>query len=200
VSAGEVENPFCTARVRPGAIPFAFPTGQTAAALVARLGAQGWRGQIIGPHGSGKSTLVASLILELARHGRRPFLVELHDGQRRLPVDLRRVPGLDSTAVVIVDGYEQLAFLPRLRLRWFCRRQGLGLLVTSHTSVGLPELYATSTTAGQACELAAHLLGPEAALIRPEEVAERFARHEGDLREVLFDLYDLYEQRRRGGQ
>ena len=30
-----------------------------------------------------------------------------------------------------------------------------------------------------------------------EDVAGRFSRHGGDLRELLFELYDLYEQRRR---
>ena len=31
------ENPFCTRRVRPGAIPFLFPPDQTAEALIERL-------------------------------------------------------------------------------------------------------------------------------------------------------------------
>ena len=30
------------------------------------------------------------------------------------------------------------------------------------------------------------------------QFAERFPRHGGNLRELLFELYDLYEQRQRG--
>ena len=33
--------------------------------------------------------------------------------------------------------------------------------------------------------------------VTDEDVAERFARHGGNVREMLFDLYDLYETRRR---
>jgi len=29
-------------------------------------------------------------------------------------------------------------------------------------------------------------------------IAELFARHGGNIRELLFDLYDLFEQRRKG--
>ena len=32
--------------------------------------------------------------------------------------------------------------------------------------------------------------------ISPQEIANRFARHEGNLRELLFELYDLFEQSR----
>jgi hypothetical protein len=32
--------------------------------------------------------------------------------------------------------------------------------------------------------------------IDSEEIAQRFERHRGDLRELLFELYDVYEERR----
>ena len=51
-------------------------------------GENGWWGEILGPHGAGKSALLATLIPAVERAGRRPVLVELHDGQRRLPLDL----------------------------------------------------------------------------------------------------------------
>jgi hypothetical protein len=35
-------------------------------------------------------------------------------------------------------------------------------------------------------------------VIRDHDIAASFARHCGNVREVLFDLYDLYERRRTG--
>ncbi len=55
------DNPFCTRWVRPGAIPFLFPPGENAEELADRLRQAGWWGEITGPHGSGKSALLAAL-------------------------------------------------------------------------------------------------------------------------------------------
>ena len=56
------DNPFSTRYTRPGAIPFRFPPGTSADGLVEQLRRQQWRGAIVGPHGSGKSSLVAALV------------------------------------------------------------------------------------------------------------------------------------------
>ena len=63
-------NPFSTRYIRPGAIVYQFAEGDSAAAMIDRLTACGGRAQIIGPHGSGKSTLVATLIESLRQSGR----------------------------------------------------------------------------------------------------------------------------------
>ncbi len=190
------ENPFSSRHVRPGATPFFFLPGQSAAGLIDLLRARGWRGEIVGPHGSGKSSLVASLLPAIRDAGRQPLLIELHDGQRRLPVDLRREAALHDGLVVIVDGYEQLSFWSRVQLKRFCRRRGLGLLVTSHEPVGLPPLFRTNPTPALARQIVEFLLEGRPPLIDSEEIAQRFERHRGDLRELLFELYDVYEERR----
>ncbi len=190
------DNPFSTCRTRPGALPFQLPPGLSPEHLVERLRDNGWRGQIAGPHGSGKSALVASLIPAVERAGRQVLLIELHDAERRLPVDLRQVPALGPASLVIVDGCEQLARWNRFRLKRVCRRLGCGLLATCHRSLGLPELFRTSPSPEIACRIVERLLGDEQGLIAPEEVRQRFAVRQGDLRELLFDLYDVYEERR----
>jgi hypothetical protein len=177
-------------------MPFVFPPGQTAERLVDRLRQCGWRAEIVGGHGSGKSALLASLIPAIERAGPQTALVALHDGQRRLPLNLSGDPRLHPPAVLIVDGYEQLGWWSRLALKRFCRRHNVGLLVTSHESVGFPDLYHTVPTLGLAEQIVGELMGGQKPPLSPAELADCFLRRRGDLREMLFDLYDLYEQQR----
>jgi ABC-type cobalamin/Fe3+-siderophores transport system ATPase subunit len=214
MNADGVENPFCTRRIRPGAMPFLFSGDASAETLVARLRANNWRGQIVGPHGSGKSALLAALIPAVERAGQQVLSLELHDGQRALPHDFWRGPQLASCTLLIVDGYEQLGRWACFRLRRFCRRPRLcragfqpdqdeletrptGLLVTAHAPVGLPELCRTAADLDLACRLVSQLQRDHQMLVTAQDVVERFPRHGGNLRELLFDLYDLYERRQR---
>ena len=190
-------NPFSTRYVRPGAVPFLFPPGLSAAALADRLRGSGWRGQIVGPHGSGKSALLAALVPAIEAAGRGVCPIELHDGQRRLPPGFPPQGNPPEPAVVIVDGYEQLSRFSRFRLRRVCARLGLGLLVTTHRPVRLPELFRTRPDLALAQRIVDRLLAQDRSLVTPEEVADRFSARQGDLREMLFDLYDVYERRRR---
>jgi hypothetical protein len=189
-------NPFSTRAVRPGAIPFVFAAGESAGWLVDRLRTSGWWGQIVGSHGSGKSTLLASLIPALEAAGRGVHLVTLHDGQRRLPTGLDALERGNPSLQLVIDGYEQLSRWSRWKIKRFCRRQKCGLLVTSHADVGLPELFVVQPRLETARRIAEHLLPPGSQSIGPDDVARSFERHGGDLRETLFDLYDLYEARR----
>ena len=137
-------NPFATRWVRPGALPFQFPPDQSADTLVARLRTHGWRGQIVGPHGSGKSTLLHTLRPELARAGREVVTYSLAGGQRRLNVSSAQRREWMAATLVVIDGFEQLNCWNRLRWRWQCRRAGAGLLVTTHSDVGLPTIAETT--------------------------------------------------------
>jgi hypothetical protein len=189
-------NPFSTCRTRPGALPFLFRAGEDAETLIVRLRGNGWRGQIIGPHGTGKSALLAALVPASERAGQRTLWITLHDGQRRLPPEARRQLQLSAPTLLVVDGYEQLGRWSRFRLSRLCRRRGLGLLVTAHKSAGLPELYRTAADAESLARIVAQLLAGEPCPWNSSDLAERLACHGGNLRETLFELYDLYEQRR----
>ena len=198
-SGQESENPFSTSRVRPGALGFHLRPGETVEKLVERLRQCHWRGKIVGPHGSGKSTLLAALRPALEQSGRKLILVSCQGGQRPAPAAFyRRVERAGATALVVIDGYEQLGRWDGLRLNWFCHRRQAGLLVTTHAWVGLPTLYVTKPDFPLACRLVAQLLGPQQALIAGEEIRQAFHNHAGDLREMFMELYDLYEQRRVG--
>jgi len=190
------ENPFCTRRISPGAIPYIFPSGESAESLADRLRQAGWWGQITGPHGSGKSTLLAALTPAIQQAGQQTILMTLHDRERRLPLRLQSDVRFRPPAVLMVDGYEQLSHWSRLMLKRTCRRQGVGLLVTTHTSVGLPDIFRTVVTSDLAGQIVHLLLGDREPPFTPEEVSRCLSRHRGDLREALFELYDLFEKRR----
>jgi hypothetical protein len=191
-------NPFATRAIRPGAMEYIFAEGQSLPQLMARFEANGWRGQIIGPHGSGKSTLLASFLAAHAAAGRNVIEFALHDGQRRLPVRLSTLNDVDANTVIAVDGYEQLARWNRFLLKRFCRTQRCGLVVTAHESVGLPDLCSTATSVEMALQLVGRLLPPDSEIVTRADIERSFAAHRGNLRDVFFELYDLYEQRRQG--
>ena len=195
-------NPFSSRDVRPGAIPFCFASETEPEALLDKLAAGGWWGEIVGPHGSGKSTLIQTLIPGLQERGRKVVFFLLQRGQRSL--SLGRGPNTaegkrsdwDEQTQVIVDGYEQLSLWSAWRLRRTCQRFGAGLLVTSHRSVGLPPLRNTATSVNLANQLVDLLARSGPTHVTPADVTASFTRQKGNLREVFFELYDLYEQRR----
>ena len=194
----DLTNPFCAARLRPGTIDFVFEKGKSLPQLVDSLEAHGWHGQIIGRHGTGKSTLLAALAPVIEARGRLVKSITLVAGQRQLPRDfitsLRLTAGL---GVAAVDGVEQLHFWNRWLLRGFCRRHGAGLVVASHRSAHLPALYETALDEARAWRVVQRLQDGFPPRIEFGDLTARLAQHQGNLREALFDLYDLYESRSR---
>jgi ABC-type hemin transport system ATPase subunit len=184
-------NPFSTRFTRPGAIPFQFQDGESAALLVDRLREKNWCGQIVGPHGSGKSTLLATLTPALEAGGRRVISITLHQGEHRLPAIDRE--GLTTATQLVIDGYEQLSWWSRWCVKSLCRRHRCGLLVTTHADVGLPVIYRTEPSREVAQSVVAQLLGGERRLITPSAIAAAYEAAGGNMRETLFRLYDVYQ-------
>jgi hypothetical protein len=215
-----LRNPFASRFVRPGAIPFQFPFGIDATSLLIRLDQFNWRASIIGPHGSGKSTLLAELTRELLAAGRAVHATALHDRQRRLPREffdrIRSTcdPSADNPkAIAIVDGYEQLSYWSRRQLNRRCRVYKAGLLITAHAPTTLPILFRTSTSLDLAMAIIDRLLLPSRLeregpacrelvesgvrdIVGESEIRQAWIAHRGNLREMLFELYDLFERRR----
>ncbi len=188
------ENPFSTRNVRPGAVPFVFPEGTDGESLLQQFARYEWRAAIVGPHGTGKSTLLATLIPVLERSGKGVIHFELHDGQRRLPAT-PALPVEAADRIIVIDGYEQLSWWNRKLLEWRCRQKGWGLLVTSHVEERLPTLFHTSVDVPLAQRIVRGVLPSGDTIIREADVREALANNAGNLREALFALYDLYELR-----
>lgn len=158
------------------------------AALLARLAAQRWRGAIVGPHGSGKTTLLEDLGARLAEDGWRVHWI-------RLSADVRAVPAgffclvartLGPRDALLVDGVEQLGVAAWWALSLRVRRVG-ALIATTHREGRLPTVHRCATSA----ELLAWLVAALGETITPTEAAVLHARHRGNLREALRELYDV---------
>ncbi len=193
---GQVDNPFSARFVRPGVIPYIFPPGCSLESVHEVFLANQRLGAVIGPHGAGKSAFITAFTSWMEKNGQPCLALELHDGQRTLgQATWRQLEALQDT-VVTVDGYEQLSAWSRYQLRRLCRRRHLGLIVTAHSDIEIPLLFAPEPNEDLAWQIVEYLLARGEPLITRDDVRASFARHQGNLREMLFDLYDLYEVRR----
>jgi energy-coupling factor transporter ATP-binding protein EcfA2 len=190
-------NPFATCWTNPGAIPFHFSHDESRKKLIAKLAAQQWRGAVLGPHGSGKSTLLAALKPALCGEGRTVHAIALHDGQRQLPRSFLKAWESTPNSIAIIDGYEQLACPARFSIWRRSRAAEFGLLITSHAQVRIPTLIQLAPTRELIEKLVTELCAKVSATITREDIAASHACHGSNVREILFDLYDLFESRRR---
>lgn len=181
------DNPFRSRRVEAVRCQLA---GTTWEELLGRLKELRFRAAIVGPHGHGKTTLLEELASRLAAQGFRIRSAALHDGQRRLAAEQRKalLRRLTPRDLLLLDGAEQLSGLAWLHLRWRSRRAG-GLVVTSHEPGLLPTLYECRTTPELLAGIVRDLLGGEEVEVQGEEL---FARHGGNVREALMELYDVH--------
>lgn len=192
-----LNNPFAVRHVAPGTIPYFFSNADELRQLVKRADSASWTGQIVGPHGSGKTTLVRHLSGELKeRFDTVEFLIvrsirEVQVCQRMEGTSYQAsrtlaVNGNEKTLYVI-DGVERLSWLQRKLLVADCRRKQIGLLVTAHRRLlGLPVFYETSFDKTRFGKILHHL-GTEQYEGHYDRLKEEFG---DNCREMLFELYD----------
>jgi energy-coupling factor transporter ATP-binding protein EcfA2 len=194
MSPGAPHNPFSTGHHRAGVMAYRFEEGGSAAALFDRFLAGGAEGALIGPEGTGKSTLLAALAREAERRTLRvQRLTVEHDGSH---------PALAAPAagehLLCLDEADRLSWWRLHALRRRCRHEGIGLLVTAHRPLALPTLRRTSVSPALAVALAAQVLAQSPALpllVRAEEAGDLLRAQGGDLRRVFLALYDRFEER-----
>jgi hypothetical protein len=151
--------------------------------LIARLEQLGWRGEIIGPCGSGKTTMLEDLAARLEERGWRARLMRFNTDDHRL----RPLPRIDRSEIILCDGAEQLNAFD-----WYClrraSRRASGLVITAHDRGRLPLLHRCETSPELLWALATSLDGGRAL----SACAELHARHDGNLRAALRELYDRW--------
>jgi hypothetical protein len=102
--------------------------------------------------------------------------------------------------LVIVDGYEQLCWFERWRLKRRCRRAGVGLVVTCHDQTAIPTLIRLAPDLPLIARLLANLAARVSTPVTNADAAASLARHGSNVREVFFDLYDRHERLRRAAR
>ena len=198
-------NPFSTRYIQPGAISYECFDGGSVTRLADRiLKLPSKRGSIIGPHGSGKSTLVASLVSEI-----RTIRPESQIHQLRFSTDrsasqsLRMsLPEWTPGAIAILDGYEQLKLWSRVSVEWTARNRSICILATAHQPIrGFETIWETSVNESSSHWVVEKLLqqsgAPEAVreLLQSEAWARSREKNGQNLRESLFDMYDWWHQK-----
>ena len=196
-------NPFSTRYTKPGAIAFRFDdscdSSNASAREIARLldcifatDPKCW--QIVGPHGSGKSTLVNMLLAAFPTSVNFEHFV-LRDGQRVLP----GTPTRDNQLIAI-DGYEQLGWLARQSLKRHVKRSRQRLLVTAHRDVGFETLFKTHVSRETVRNIVQELLHGQPTssriqqVIADEVIDGLLLKHGQNVREMLFELYDVWSK------
>jgi len=190
-------NPFATRFTKPGMLPPLGPRGEPidTRRLLDRL-APGRVVAIVGPHGHGKSTLLAALTTAAGRAGSATTSVRV-----RSPLDSWRpvAAALVSPGggLVACDGWERALPGIDLVVRLLAAARGLRIVVTTHCRRGLPVLVRCGTSPSLLDGLVARL-PDHGGLISVSDIDDAYRRHAGNLREALYDLYDRFERRVRG--
>lgn len=190
-------NPFATRFIKPDAAEYLFPPEYSAASLLEKLAANQYWGEIIAPHGSGKSTLLATLTKQLQAMGRNVDRYTLTSEKDAPGWTKKQIQTWSSNTQVIVDGYEQLSWWNSMRLQRLVKQAQAGLLVTAHQRGSFPLLVDLTPNLSMAQTIVKHLLQDDQRLITSADVTQAYESNKGNLREMLFRLYDIYEVRTR---
>jgi hypothetical protein len=152
-----------------------------------------YRAGIVGPEGSGKTTLLEDVQAPLQAMGWRTVLYRLDDRsgpQVYWKSMLQGLSGCTPNDLILLDGAEQLTPFRWRRLRRYTSRLG-GLIVTVHHPGRLPTWIHCQTDGHLLLEIIRELLGVN--LPGDLEWAHDLcARHSGNLRAALRELYDRY--------
>lgn len=196
-------NPFATRFTRPGQLPAVDASGRPIDVdrVLARAGRSGFS-VIIGPHGSGKSTLLVHLVAALRARGGVVHAVRLRS-LCDLPALVWALTRAGPGATVAVDSWERLGVVGGYLLRGVAWCIGCRLIATTHQPGGCPVLADCRPTSAVLESLVARLPGADGwygTAIDEQHLHDAFARHSGDIREALFDLYDRFEDHRRAAR
>lgn len=170
-------NPFDAARFVPGALRW-IPEDALAPLAEAVCVPHG-RFQILGPHGSGKSTMLVHLE-RLVRWN----AVRLRGSQGLRGLSLPLAP-----VVILVDEAEELGVVRFAIVRALARVRRASLVVTAHRDLGFVTL-AERRVEPEIVHALCSELARGGAAPSLDDVRSLLTRHDGNVREVFFELYD----------
>jgi len=184
------DNPFRTDRVL--AVRYQFTNGDDWDTLLGRLHDLQYRAAIVGPEGSGKTTLQEDLAARLVSQGRTVKWLRLNRENRKTASRLVDAMFADATQsdLLFIDGAEQLGSVRWHRLK---RRAAsfAGLVINTHASGQLSTLVGCRTTPDVLRDIVAKLV-PPSDVPSTGQLSALFHKHDGNLRLCLRELYDLW--------
>ena len=195
-------NPFSTRFLSPGQLSFVGLDDQTLDGLAEKLIQQNGNGQIVGPHGTGKTTLTFELQKRIARlndTNTNYRFVRKTVGPRQTIRTSEQAAEFNphSKTILVLDGVELLSWLQRLALIKTCQRKRIGFLVTAHRPVwGLPVLVSTKPDRSQFEAIVRQLTRDCDFQISTDRLNELYTNNNGNIREALMSCYDDFEASR----
>ena len=208
------DNPFSAQRIHPP-VDFVTPGDEPdwLSRLRDRFCSAGWVGQIIGPHGSGKTTLareiafglpqvgqIISKVIRPARRSAGPLEPSFPDEIVRhgilpdsvaIQTDVLRPTGPGDRTMLLVDGMNRLGLVAARGMSRHCRRTGMGLLLTVHRPFpGIPRLVRLEPTLKHFRAIVQRLQQTAVHRVSTTQIEAAYRENRGDYRAALFQLYD----------
>jgi hypothetical protein len=185
------DNPFAVHRILE--FRYQWSESQWATALQ-RLEQMGFHGAIVGPHGSGKTTLMDDLGQRLRDAGKLTWFCQLHTGERRLPIAVwKQLVALPTSTFLLLDGAEQLSYWRWRELVKFIRKSKRPFVVTLHRVGRWPTWFESRADIAILDEMVHEFLPsppPNVSAIN----RHLFSKHNGNIREALREWYDLMSE------
>ncbi|MCA8986980.1 MAG: hypothetical protein KDA78_05035 [Planctomycetaceae bacterium] len=183
------ENPFATRHLE--AVPFLWHD-ISFEELWQRVESAAGPAVIVAPHGHGKTTLMEALEKELRQREYSIEWIRLRENRRRIPRAQSRSwrERAHEKVILFLDGAEQLNLFRWRRFLWQ-KPPGWKLLVTSHVPGYGKTVYRCQTSVDLLRSILDHLpLSEQQKENAPLKLI--YESHQGNLRDCLFELYDLY--------
>ena len=199
-------NPFATRFIQPGSMDYWTETPMQIEQWSKAFLSGNKRHAIVGPHGSGKSTLLHSLVPRIESTWSIQSGKTIVTHRYRLSSSSRDSVELFQAArhwmpfhLVVLDGYEQLSYLARLRFWHLLRSSRCAGLVTCHRPLWLfSTLLTTGVTEKSAENVVRTLLAGRPGVADQVLSSSRWKmsrqRWGQNLRESLFEMYDYLEE------
>lgn len=219
---GAPNNPYSSIRLGPDGTDYWFASDELREQMIATLARSRWNAWLVGRHGAGKTTLARTLLHEAETRGMRVVTFKWSEQTPRLPRTWHggfRFPlnTPEPVAILFLDGAERMSRAAIDHIRSASASRGFSLIATLHAPpppswLTLPDTrsllhrllqksstqpHVTPATIPVAANTAAFQqiiarLEPQRAMTL-DECETRLARHSGNMRDALFELYDEHE-------
>ncbi len=185
------DNPFATERIH--TVRYR-PVDATFDEILLRLRELNYRAAIVGPDGSGKTTLLEDLQPVLHLKGLKTRMVFVNDTSPfHGPACRRLLSELNRDEILLLDGADLISRACWPLLKRHTITHTLGLVITSHHPGMLPTLIECATSPTLLMDIVT-ALHPQGSGISTDLLDALYQCHQGNLRDCLRELYDLFAQ------